>query len=76
MTQFTCPLWFTSIIICCLFTGVLPGDQEVLVFEEQSLCDDVFMSPQPVQTALIDDVPHDHIRVLQEEEVMEGEDML
>ncbi|KAG7240374.1 hypothetical protein INR49_026945, partial [Caranx melampygus] len=54
-----------------LCSGVLPGDQEVLVSEEQSLCDDVFVSPQPVQTTLIDDVPHNHICVLQEEE--EGE---
>lgn len=50
--------------MCCL----LPGDQEVLAFDEQGLCDDVFMTFQPVQTALIDDVPHDHICVLKEEE--------
>ena len=46
----------------------LPGDQEVLVSEKQSLCDDVFMTSQSVQTTLIDDVPHDHICVLKEEE--------
>lgn len=45
-------------------SGVLPCDQEVLVFEEQGLRDDVFMASQPVQPTFIDDVPHDHIRVL------------
>lgn len=47
--------------------GVLPCDEEVLVFEEQGLRDHVLMSPQPVQPALINDVPHDHICVLREE---------
>lgn len=47
---------------------MLPCDQEVLVFEEQGLCDDVFMASQPVQPTLIDDVPHDHVCVLMGEE--------
>lgn len=47
---------------------MLPCDQQVLVFEEQGLCDDVFMASQPVQPTLIDDVPHDHICVLTGEE--------
>lgn len=54
--------------------GVLPRHQEVLVFEEQGLCDDVFMASQPVQPTLIDDVPHDHIRVLKKE--AKGNNML
>lgn len=44
----------------------LPGDQEILVFDEQGLCDDVFVSSKSVQTTLVDDVPHNHICVLQE----------
>lgn len=43
---------------------MLPGNQEVFVFEKQGLCDDVFMASQSVQTTLIDDVPHNHICVL------------
>lgn len=49
---------------------VLPRDQEVLVFEEQGLGDDVFMSPQPVQSTFVDDVPHDHVCVLQRQETI------
>lgn len=44
--------------------AVLPRDQEVLVFEEQGLRDDVFVASEPVQPTLIDDVPHDHVCVL------------
>lgn len=44
--------------------AVLPRDQEVLVFEEQGLGDDVFVASEPVQPTLIDDVPHDHVCVL------------
>lgn len=42
----------------------LPGHQKVFVFEEQRLRDLVFVSPQSVQAGLVDDVPHDHVRVL------------
>lgn len=49
----------------CVFS---PCDQEVLVFEEQGLCDDIFVALQPVQPALIDDVPHNHICILKGEE--------
>lgn len=44
--------------------STVPGNQEVLVFEEQRLGDDILVALQPVQPALIDDVPHDHVRVL------------
>lgn len=47
-----------------MFKDAAPGNQEVLVFEEQCLCDNVFVALQPVQSALIDDVPHDHVCVL------------
>ena len=47
---------------------MLPRDQEVLIFEEQGLGDDIFMSSQSVQPTLIDDVPHDHICVLRRQE--------
>lgn len=43
---------------------MLPCDQEVLVFKEQGLSDDVFVTFESVQPTLIDDVPHDHIGVL------------
>lgn len=47
-----------------IIVPVLPRDQEVLFFEEQGLCDDIFVASQSVQPTLIDDVPHDHICVL------------
>lgn len=48
------------------FGAVLPGDQEVLVSEEQGLRDEVFMASQPVQSTFVDDVPHDNICVLKQ----------
>lgn len=53
-------------------SDVLPGDQEVLVFEEQGLCDSVFVSFQSVQTTLVDHIPHNHIRVLKRREIIIG----
>lgn len=49
--------------------AVLPGDQKVLVPEEQGLCDQVFVASQPVQPTFVDDVPHDHICVLKQQQV-------
>lgn len=46
------------------FEAQLPRHQEVLVFEEQGLCDEVFMAFQPVQSTFVDDVPHDNVGVL------------
>lgn len=46
------------------FEARLPRDQEVLVLEEQGLCDEVFMASQPVQSTFVDDVPHDNVGVL------------
>lgn len=54
--------------ISLLLKGAAPGHQEVLVFEEQRLCDNVFVALQPVQSALIDDVPHNHVCVLRRED--------
>lgn len=46
------------------FEAQLPRDQEVLVFEEQGLCDEAFVASQPVQSTFVDDVPHDNVGVL------------
>lgn len=46
------------------FGAALPGDQEVLVSDEQGLGDEVFVAPQPVQPTFVDDVPHNHVSVL------------
>ena len=43
---------------------VLPGNQKVPVLEEESLCDGIFVPLQPVQTTLVDYVPHYHICIL------------
>lgn len=46
------------------FEAALPGDQKVLVSEEQGLGDEVFVASQPVQPTFVDDVPHDYVCVL------------
>lgn len=43
----------------------LPCNQQIFVLQEQNLCDCIFVSFESVQTALIDDIPHNHICVLQ-----------
>lgn len=42
----------------------VPGDEKVPPLQEQGPGDGVLVSPQPVQPALINDVPHDDVRVL------------
>lgn len=49
-----------------------PGDQQVFLLQEKDLSDSILVSFQPVQTALIDDIPHDDICILKQTECLHG----
>lgn len=49
-----------------------PGDQQVLLLQEKDLSDSILVSFQPVQTALVDDIPHNDICILEQRECLQG----
>lgn len=49
-----------------------PGDQQVLLLQEKDLSDSILVSFQPVQAALIDNIPHDDICILEQTECFQG----
>lgn len=49
-----------------------PGDQQILLLQEKDLSDSILVSFQPVQTALVDDIPHNDICILEQRECLQG----
>ena len=62
----------TIFLIYCHTQPDLPGDQQVLLLQEKDLSDSILVSFQPVQTALIDDVPHNDICILEQIKCLHG----